>query len=313
VLNVGQQILFNVTGQSLYFDVPEGRPSSVTDVQVWEDSQSDEGQEESATTGSASIDSVNTTFSAASGDGQQYPDRLNLTSLTGVAAGRQYLATNALYGQKEWVEIASVGSSYAIAVSPLAHPYAAADTFVGTRITISLSSAWVQDKNNVSDPLCPRPLYRAVWTYVVGGVTYRGASYFDLVRYPFVTTVIPADVDRGSRGWLQRLPIDARGGNGELIIDEAVQQVKLDLWEREVTAYALRNSEVVNELIRRKAVALVSRMAVQAGGIRVDVADADDAAYWERLDNLVGQAKAAQQVTADGAAATTRRSPIWRR
>jgi hypothetical protein len=312
VINTGQHVLFGIASQSLYYDVPEGRASSITSCSIREDSDDEDVTAESATDGSPSNDSVNTTFSSASGDGQIDPTRLNLTSLASLAKGRQYLATNALYGQSEWLEIAGVGATYALAVSPLAHPYAAADTFVGTRITQALATDWVSDTDNLSDPLCPRPRWRMTVEYVCASKTYRKVVLFDLYRFgPFETTVNGADVDRGSRGFLQRLPIDSRGGNGELLIKDAVQQVKLDLWERGLTAVAQRSSEWINELVRLKAVALVSKMAVQMGGSRTDVAESDEAAYWARVDNLA--AKVSQQVSPDGAAGTVTRTPLWRR
>ena len=312
MINASQHVLFNIASQTLVYDVPEGRATSITSCEIREDDADETGTAESATSGSPSNDSVNTTFSAASGDGQADPTKLTLTSLTGVTAGRQYLATNTLYGQKEWVEIASVGSSYAYAVNPLAHPYAAADTFVGTRISQTLATAWVGDTDNLSDPLCPRPRWRMSVVYVCGGKTYKKVVPFDLYRFgPFETSVTPPDLDRLSRGLFQRLPVDARGGNGDSLIKEAVQQVKLDLWERGLTAYAQRSSEWVNELVRLQCVAIISRTAVQNGSPRTDIAELDSQAYWQRLDNLAE--KASQQVSADGAAGTTSRNPIWRR
>src|SRR4030067_1300294 len=62
-----QQLLFGETGQSLVWDAPEGRASAVNSVQVWRALTGDLGTAETATTGSASIDSANTTVDANSG------------------------------------------------------------------------------------------------------------------------------------------------------------------------------------------------------------------------------------------------------
>lgn len=312
-MNAKQDIKFNVTGQTIYWDAPEGRASSVTDVQVWEDYESEEGQEESAITGSGSVDSVNTTFDAASGVSQSDPNVCYLTATTNIAVDRQYLATNA-YGEKEWVLVEDISSAVSItARNALSLDYAATDTFVGTRLSATIDSDWVADKDNISDPLCPRPRYRVAWTYVVGGVTYYATTWFDLVRKPFVTNVTPADVDRLARGWLARLSTDDAQGNGQTVIDEAVHQVKLDLWERGVTAYALRNSDVLNELVRLRAVSLVSEQAFREGGVGQLAMELDRKNYWDRVANLVSSSQAQIQVSADGAGSTAPRAPLSRR
>jgi len=307
-----QDIKFNVTGQTVYFDPPEGRPSSVTDVQVWEDTQGEEAQEESAV-GAGSVGSVNTTFDAASGTSQDDPTKCNLTATTSIVVGRQYLATNA-YGEKEWVEVERIDSGNAVyGRNALSVDFASADTFVETRISATVDATWVADKNNLSDPLCPRPRYRVAWTYVVSSVTYVATTYFDLVRKPFLTTVTPADVDRLARGWLARLSTDDQRWNGQTVIDEAVHQVKLDLWERGVTAYALRNSDILNELVRLRAVHLVSEQAFREGGVGQLALELDRRNYWDRVTNLVSSSQAQIQVTADGAGSTTPRAPLSRR
>ena len=55
-----QQILYNVTGQSIYLDATEGRPSSVTSVAVYNDTAGDDDTTESATTGSAAVETIQT-------------------------------------------------------------------------------------------------------------------------------------------------------------------------------------------------------------------------------------------------------------
>jgi len=308
-----QDILFAVTGQTLYFDAPEGRPSSVSSVQVWEDTEADTNTARSAL-GSPSIESVSLTFNAASGLSQSDDTKLNLSSVTGLVRGRQFLATAAT-GEREWIEIARIDTPNTNAYSrtPMQADYASADTLVSTRLTATVDSTWVADTNNLSHPLSPRPRWRAVWTYVVSSVTYRGVTFFDLVRYPFQHTVTPADVDRLSRGWLSRLHTDDRVGQGEQVIAEAVAQVKLDLWERDLADHAFRNQPVLNELIRLKAVALVAEQAFDHGGVGQTARDSARDRYWDRYEALIGQPRVNQQVTESGAAAVTERAPIWRR
>lgn len=307
-------ILFSVAGQSIYFDAPEGRPSSVVSVAVYEDHDGDTGTGESATTGAASIESVSLTVSAASGVSEADPTRIQLASVTGLVRNRRYLATNA-YGQTEWIEVERIDSvnDDVYAQHALVHDYAASDTLASTRMTIALDSTWIADTNNISHPLCPRPRYRVVWTYVVGGTTYRAASWFDVVRYPYTTTVTALDVDRLSNGWLSRLSAEQQLGQGEDVIDEALQQVKLDLWERDLAAYALRNGEVLTELIKRKAVTLVHEQAYAHGGLGRAQLDLSRRDYWDRLAGLVEARKAQIQINTDGAGGTPSSDPVWRR
>ena len=88
-----QDVTFNVTGQSLFLDVPEGRPSSVTSVQVRHWYEGDD-QTVQWTVSDQAVDSVNTIFDAASGVSETDPRKLNLNATTGIVKGRTYLATD---------------------------------------------------------------------------------------------------------------------------------------------------------------------------------------------------------------------------
>jgi hypothetical protein len=306
-------ILFGVAGQSLYFDATEGRPSSVASVEVWREIDGDSSETEVAVA-APSVEATSLTINAASGAAQSDPTKINLSAVTGLVRGRQYLATNS-YGEREWIEIERIDTpnTTAYSRSPLHNDYATDDTLVSTRMTAIVNSLWVADVNNLSNPMCPKPQYRHVWTYTVSSVVYRNAGYFDHLRYPFGHSVTPADVDRLSRGWFARLSQDDRLNQGEAILIEAGYQVRLDLWERGISDYAQRNSEVLNELIRRKAVALVSEAAYRHGGVSRDLMESDEATYWKRITALVAAGLAPQQATEDGAGSTTPRLSIWRR
>lgn len=304
-----QELRFDYTSGTLEFIAPEGRPSSVT-IKVWEDSASDEDTEETAF-GAASVESVSTTFDASSGASQSDRKKMNLTATTSLvvnnAPGR-YLITNA-YGQTERPVIDKIESGVAAwSRTPLAYDYAAADTFVSCLVTFPVDSTWIADEDNISDPLCPNPRWRAAITYTANSVQYRTAILFDVVRYPFVTSVTAMDVERGSQGWLGR--VSRNDPSGQWTIDEAVHQVKLDLWERKVTAYALRNSPVLNELVRLKAIQIVHEHAMAHGGIGEAQVRMSTTAYWDRLQNLVASSVAAQQVTPDGNAGQVKRRPL---
>jgi hypothetical protein len=306
-------ILFNQSGQSVYLDCPQGRPSAVTTADAWEDTSADTSTPETAL-GVPTIEAVTLTFSAPSGSHEVDPKLLNLASVTGLVRGRQYLAT-ASTGETEWIEIAriDVALGLAYARAALLNNYATGDALVSARVSASVNNVWCSDRSNLSDPLSPRPRYRAVFGYTVAGVVCRGVTFFDLVRYPFAHTVTATDVDRLSRGWLSRLAEEDRIGQGEAVIRESAHQVKHDLWRRDLSDWAQRNSEVLNELVRRKAVFVVVQAAYRHGAVARELVDYEASNYQAYFEALVGESKTNQQVTADGDAAVITPARILRR
>jgi hypothetical protein len=269
-----QSIIFGVTGQSLIWDATEGQAGSVTGVTVYQMGAADDAQTESATTGTAAIDSVNTTVSVASGLSQTNPRLLTLTSTTGIVVGRQYLVTNA-GGQTEIVEVEAVTSTQVTARDPLANDYAAGATFQGCRLTIGLSSTWVADKSKITDDQDAFPGYRVRWVYVVGGVTYVHDSDFDLVRYPKGHTLLPADVEAMYPGYRQRLPGLHQGDEGRRLLEEAYEQFRWDLVDIDLDDDRVRGQDAVNRATLLRFGCVLARMSLLAG--RGDTAALDDA------------------------------------
>jgi hypothetical protein len=268
-VNATQDITFAITGQTLVWDAPEGRASSVTDVKVFPMTTGDDGTEEVATSGSASIDSVNTTFDAASGASSANTRKANLTATTNIVAQdpafpgryRQYLATDS-QGRKEWLPVTGIVSAdYVTTAFPMLLDYVATNTFVGTRLSITVDPTWVADTSNISDDTDPNPRYRALWIYVVGGVTYYHYSYFDLVRAMGEHSVTPGDMENFHPGWNDRLPTYHRDDQGWRLIQEAYQQVRWDLHQTGQPDETLRNREGVNELVKQQARVLLETSA----------------------------------------------------
>jgi hypothetical protein len=297
-----QDILYGVTGQLLYFDAPEGRPSSIVSSTVYENSAGDDGTTESATTGSAAVETnPNTTFDAASGDGQADPRVCNITATTGVAMGRPYRATNAA-GEFDIVEVAAVASGASVtARQPLKNAYTTGDAFVSTRITHAIDSTWVAAKANLSGAFDPNPKYRWRIVYVVGGVTCAIDRYFDLLRYAGRHDVTALDVDRRMRGWLDRLASEDREDQGRTIIDEAYQIVKFDLYNLSLPDQSIRNREILNELVTLKAVELI------------DGAEKSEKNYADRLSQFIAWGKTSVSKDESGAAGPIDVRPLWRR
>lgn len=308
-----QNLYYNITGeQALIWDAPEGRPSSVTSVTVYPSGTGDDGTSESATTGSASVETnPNTTFDANSGDGQTDPTLLNLTATTSMTVGRSYLATNAL-GESEYVEITGITSgASAQARHPLRNAYVSGDTFESTRVSVSIDDTWIADSNNISDDTNPNPGYRVRWVYVVDSITRVHDDYFNVVRYRADHDVTPNDVDLARRGWINNLPIEHKDDNGAKLIDDAYQELVFDFHRVGIPAEMLRNREVVNRLTIRGAIMSSSmNKAAQTGDTTAYEIDSDR--YNSLLDGLVRVTNNTQMaVDSSGAATTVQAVSLW--
>jgi hypothetical protein len=308
-------IQFGVTGQSLYLDCPEGRPSAVASVQVWRNTQGDDAEVELALSGSPAVEAApNTTTSAAAGFGQADRRAVPLTATTSVAVGRTYLITTA-GGSSEWVEVAEVTFTVATARHPLQHAYASGAAFASTRITAAIDATWAADESNLSPAGEPNGFYRARWQYTVGGVVHVRDTYFDLVRYPGRHSVLGTDVEALVPGWIDRLPLDYRRDQGRRLIEEAYRAVKLDLHAVDRADQDIAAAEVMDELVRYKALELGEFARLLSGGSNQDSARYDLArgAYGERKDSLVRVVSRVPQREVGGAATPRPATPITMR
>ncbi len=306
-----QDILFGVTGQSLVFDAPEGRATGTPVVSVFENAAGDDTTAETATTGSAAVETnPNTTLDASAAALQQ---TIPLTATTGITRGRRYLVTNAT-GESEWVEVKQIASADSVVVRvPLQNAYASADTFVSTRITIGVDSTWVADRNNISGEIDPNPRYRVRWQYVVSSVTYVRYTYFDIVRAAGQYDVSGLDVDTAFPGWLENLPTYYREDQGASLIKEAFRQVKIDFYAQEKADQMARNAEVVNDLVLHRAVVQAEMAKVIAGGGSAEAVKAASDLYQSRLTGLIAFTKIPFATDSGGAGVKVPGQPMWRR
>lgn len=280
-------ILFAITGQSLVFDAPEGRPSSVVSVNVFRWNQSDDDDDEFTPTGTVEAN-PSTTLDGAAGPAQSDPGNIPLTVTAGCATGRTYLLTSAA-SLKEWVEVVSVTTDVSVtARHPLHNDYAIGATFASTRISAPVDATWVADETNIDDSAGPNPMFRVRWVYVVNAITYVADTYFNLVRYGARHGVLPQDIESSYASWLDQLPTDHRDDQGRKLIDEAYRAVKIDLHGIDLDDAKIAEAEIVDELVRYRTVEryewsqfLSSRNADQTRHL------AAKQAYGERMDQLV--------------------------
>ena len=301
-------ILYAVSGQSLTFDCPEGLPSSVTASAVYENSYGDDDDTETALSGSASISSVSTTFDLDSGEASANPHTLYIASTSGIAIGDKLIATNTA-GETEIIQVRQLISGESIeSLHPLQNDYVSGDTLTGLTVSHALLDAWTADKLNISDA-SPSPRYRWRLEYVgADSKTHVAHVYFDLNRYSAETTVSGLDVDAAYPwlSWLDRLPIHDKEDRGARIIKEAARQVKLKLFHAGKADEAMRNREVMEDLIMHRAAALAAGPDLQA--LKV-IEDNFTAAY----NNFILAGQAESDADGSGAATQSSPSPITRR
>jgi hypothetical protein len=319
-----QELIFNLAGQSFFYDPIEGRPSGTPTVQVFFGTNDDDGVAETATTGVCALDAVNTTLSAAATAGDV---AISVTSAASIVRGRRYLITDTDADQ-ELVEVASVSGTTVGLRRPLFNGYASGSGFAGTRITIGVNATWVADRSKITDALgsnwrtdveddpsqfAGHPGYRLRWTYTVAGVTTIGIGFADLVRYQSKNLITPLDVEGRFAGWIDRLPPDYQRDQGAALVEESFHAVREDLLGDAQTARKIRSTDVVGTLTIYKAALLAAQHSVLAG--RGDTAAVDVALklYEQRYNQLAREPKFPVDTAGGGASAQPQRLPVWRR
>jgi hypothetical protein len=178
MLNPRASLVFGQTGQVVEFYPPEsilGQASGGATYSVWAVDADLDGSAEFS--GTATLDSVSTTFDQSTGASQaSFRDRLTVASTTGIAIGRTYLASNA-NSERELIEVDAIKTDdWVSKEGPLSYDYVNGDTLKGIRHYFTIDATWVADEANIGTG------WRILWTYTIASVTYRTWTNFDLVR-----------------------------------------------------------------------------------------------------------------------------------
>lgn len=320
------ELLLSVSGQSLYYDPPEPfRPSGTPTVTVYQGYADDGSGTVSATTGVASVDSVNTTTTAAAYVGD---NSIVVTSATGITRAKRLLLTDTDTGEFEWAEVMGVSSLTVKLRGPLVSDYASGASVQGTRITISVDNTWAATASNLTDALndpddirfagitdvAPGAAgYRVRWAYTVNSIATLGVSYFDLVRYQGKNLVTPLGMDRLFPGWIDRLPPDYRADQGLSLIEEAFLAVKMDALTDAQLLRRIRDTQVLSDLVRYRANALSMQNDVMAGRRDVGAYQLASDLYEQRYKSLIREPKVSVDQTGGGAHGEAIRLPAFRR
>jgi hypothetical protein len=251
-MRLNSSITFNVLGQTLSYRVLEGRPTAAT-FDVFRDYMLDNGTAEFS--GTATIDSVNTTVSATSGAGQADPQKLSLTSTAAIVVGTKYLLVESQ--KTEWVEPVEVTATYIRCRHPIASSFTTSATLVGTKITAAVNATWVTNLAKMSNTYEPAPDFRVRWAYTVAGVALSNYSFFDLVRQAISHHVDIDDINARAPGLRDKLPIEYQTENGRPLVDAAWRCVRADLYASKLSIDAMRDSEGLDELVILRALTIL--------------------------------------------------------
>lgn len=180
---IKDRIQYNVTGQTLSFEAPQGRPSADGTVSLYDSRHDpDDATYNPIVTGTATRTAIDVVTNGAAGPAESDPRNVPIlaATITGLGTllkpGICLWLTNASQ-ESERIEVAKVGTSSIGSVEKLSYSYATGASVKSAEMTSpAIPAAWIQDEINLCEDAY------AVWTYTVGGVTYRSRSYFDVVR-----------------------------------------------------------------------------------------------------------------------------------
>jgi hypothetical protein len=193
-----QLLVYGRTGQVVEFYPPErellelGFPASAATYSVWRGDQSND--ETAVLTGTATLDAVSTTLSAAAGVGQTARNAVTLTVNTSIVPLRRYGMQSA-GNQREVVQPLKVPTTGEITLAAdLAVAYASGATWKGLRHTFTIDADFIADVSRINamgtvfgdDSVrvvgSIAPPYRLRWVYTTGSTVQETWTYFDVVR-----------------------------------------------------------------------------------------------------------------------------------
>jgi len=246
-------LISQVAGQTFSLRVPQGRPTSAT-FKVFRNYVDDDATPEFS--GTATVDTVNTTVNVSSGASQTDPQKISLASTAGIVVGRQYLLSeNSL---QEWVTPVEVRATYIRVRFPLDNDYSTAATFVSTLITAAVDSTFINDLSKLSDLADLAPDFRVRWSIVLASGTTTAYSFFDVLRADQRHHVDISDINARAPGLHDSMPIEYRAEDGRPLVDASWRAVRAHFTAIGIDINALRDDEVLDELVILRALQILA-------------------------------------------------------
>lgn len=177
-VGIKDKVQFNVSGQTLAYEAPQGRPSGNGTVALYDSRypQTDTAHNPIGSSGTATLRAVSTTLTAAAGAAQNDPRNVPVVPPGALKVGDFVLLTNAS-GQVERGEVVAKSASSVTLRDPLEYDYAIAATFESAVMdSPAIDATWLSSTQNLVEDCY------AIWTYTVAGKSYSRRTYFDVVR-----------------------------------------------------------------------------------------------------------------------------------
>lgn len=177
-VGIKDKVQYNVTGRTLEYEAPEGRPSADGTVTFYDSryAQTDTAHNPIGSAGTAARRAISTTLTGAAGASQSNPKNVPVVPPAALKVGDFVLLTNAA-NQVERGEVVAKAAATVTLRDPLEYDYATGATFESAVMdSAAIDSTWIQNDDNIVEDCY------AVWVYTVAGKTYRKRTYFDVVR-----------------------------------------------------------------------------------------------------------------------------------
>lgn len=172
------RILLGVTGQTLThtpLGVPSGATYELEDLTYPESQTADRV----LASGSADVDDLDLTTSAAAGPNQSNGHRISVTATTGAVVGAPALLV-APDGSRELIEIGAVSAgSYIESVAPIAGTYPSGSRVYGVQLSASVPDGVAADE----ELFRLRHTLRITWAYTLDGAPQRKPELVEWSRH----------------------------------------------------------------------------------------------------------------------------------
>lgn len=278
-------LVYNLTGQLVEFYPPasevilQGFPTAAAAYTVFDGTQSNDDAAEFS--GTATLDTVNTTVSSSSGVSQTNRRTINLTATTGIVVDRRYVVQNS-NGQREIVVPSLVTASTIEVDYDLSFDYESADVFRGIRHTFTVDATFIQDASKInvyglsvlsrghrassSDTLSPP--YRVQWVYSTDE-TKHAWTYFDVARQQAKHSVTIRDF----LGIIPDAPYhEPQGQKGQQLqkqIDAGWRRVQEDVRLDGKDVDAIREGPLLDDLVFKASVWMAAKANIKPDGWEV--------------------------------------------
>ena len=249
-MKITESFTLGVSGQLAVMRFMQGRPTAVT-FQVFRDTTDDNGPPEFS--GTATIDTVNTTTSAASGAASVDRRAVTLASSAGVVEGRKYLL-----GGREWIEPVRLGAPI-LTRHPITGVYATSSAFVSTYASALIDATWSALTNNLSDLGNPWPDYRIRWSATINGATIVDYSYFDVVRVKADYGIDIDTVNLRIPGLRDSMPAAYSDDNGAMLLRSSWFSLQASLNAIGITADSVRDAQFLDEAMILKTMTVLAQ------------------------------------------------------